>query len=417
MQKQFQVTEVGQEVELSDLNKIAEEAALTEDRVFAELLRMQYFGTAASKGILPYGLRNEDYWTQSRGVLASTGITNASVIISPFRALVGSRVSAGTDADAFRYGIRSAIPTYGNGQAMQLSATVSNNRWDLVYARVDVDLSEAAVPRYVRGSDNNDDVEQLSIFKSCSVVIGVVSGLEATNPSIPDLPVDGAGAYYIPLGAVLLQHPFTLTTRILPKAIFEGNCPVVGVAPSAGGTDVKPSSNAQSLGTWTPANGRPREYMPPSMTGKVERVFGWDYLLSHESVPLNATTVIDDSVNWQNRAFKVTVQVLPSGSSRALAWSGSASGTVQATPSGAEMTRNHVFMGQSFVNDVSAADASSVGKICQLNNANVTEMASGSSITLFVKDTGELCAKLAATSPNAQLFFWIEATGPFSNAI
>ena len=46
----------GQEVEEDDLNGISENAALADDRVLAELVRVRpYNGTSPSRGIMPYG--------------------------------------------------------------------------------------------------------------------------------------------------------------------------------------------------------------------------------------------------------------------------------------------------------------------------------------------------------------------------
>ena len=140
MEPRFQISQNGQELQKDDVNLVAHEAALADDRVLAELLRLAPFdGQRVAKAILPFG-----HAGAAGPTVAPNGPTG-SVLISPFRAVIGSRSPVQVGAKDCWRDIRSAIFTAG---PFALTSIVGFNpnptstpRWDLVCAAVAVDAN------------------------------------------------------------------------------------------------------------------------------------------------------------------------------------------------------------------------------------------------------------------------------------
>jgi hypothetical protein len=253
--------------------------------------------------------------------------------------------------------------------------------------------------------------------------VGVVKGVEGPSPAYPALPADtwvtaqyGAGSYYIPLAYVTLGHPFGSPTDIVIARMIRVVAPIIGVAPAAGGIDAGPANQLYTVSGlttgWAPGSDRPREYMPATMTGDVRRFLALDFTGGHASLPLNATTVIDDSIDWRNRYFKTTVQVGSGGIAHA------DTAPIAPHPTGASPSLVFTFIGQSFAHDgYGTTNPDQLGHLAILNQATV-QIAASSNIEIFVNQaTGNLEAKCAVTSPASSLFVWIDATGPYAARI
>src|SRR5689334_8947870 len=105
MENRFQHSLNGQSVQQADLNLLGETSALADDRVFAELFRMQpYDGATVRKGVLPFGHSA----SANAGLVVPNGATG-SVLVNPLRAFVGSRTAVATSAKANWRDIRSAL--------------------------------------------------------------------------------------------------------------------------------------------------------------------------------------------------------------------------------------------------------------------------------------------------------------------
>lgn len=434
MQKQFVVGVTGQEVEVSDLNTVAAAAALAEDRVFSELLRLPGSdGTNITKGVLPYGLRDNSTTTspQQASVVGAYFSADAKVYVPPMRLFVGSRSASFASADsreawygdarsAVIVGATSTVGKLGNTD-VQLAATASNNRKDLIYARVDIDTAQTPVTRYVKAADGSEGTQNISVFYKTSVTIGVVQGTEAATPTEPALPSDSGNSYYIPLAYVSLAHPHTLTSFVSPSQIAEV-APILGVAPAAGGVDCRPlklfSSTPYLTATWG-AGTRPESFLPASMSGKVERFFGLDFTGGKTPIALNGYTTLDDSIDWRYRLFKSTFYVQASG---VLGWQ--AGGTTPAPGPNTSPTALNLYtqMGQSFRDDGYGSagggidPASDNGHVLLLNSAQVSGFPSYFQVFVDI-NTGALKCHINNTTPNCLMVFWIEATGPFKNAL
>lgn len=408
MQSKLNLYFPGQEVELQDLQSISTNAALADDRILAELLRLPMFGAGTvAKGVMPYGLRQTDAaWTQGFPLVAPSA--PGLVYVAPFRAVVGTRVATSPNAEAWLTDIRSALvtPTASNGQTLPIAPTAANNRWDLVYCRVDIDAPEALVTRYVKAVDGTQGAQSIAAHLRTRGELGVAQGTEGATPTRPSLPADAGNAYYIPIAYIYLPHPFGVD--LVARSDIHEVAPVLGVASPVGGVDCRPATFASAA--WT-GNQREPEFLPVAMAGKVERFLALKFEGGHEGLPLGATTTIDSSVDWRKRVFKTTIQT---NTSAVIPWVGTPG--ISSIP-GVATSSTFVTCGQSFQDDFGAIPGA-VGHVADLSNPTHGDMASGSLIQLYVDGvTGHMMAKVNPTSPACTIFLWIEATAPFFNAV
>ncbi len=328
----------GQEVEEEDINLLGTNSGLADDRVLAELLRLQPFdGTSTAKAILPYALRAGDSAT-----VIPNGATGA-VRVLPFRAIVGSRTALATDPVANWRDIRSAVfaqksSSGARGAVVSFAPnTTGVTRWDLVYAAFTPDANGAQVTRYVRDpvtgaitapSVVTTLVQQVAILVAQGPrpilipipIITPVTTLAATapataatasptptaatspatapaaspsstaaastsTPALPAVPGDGGGTFYIPLAYVAIPAGFSATSTVLPGSIFSV-APVISLARVSGTFSVQPANQqfvangsaitAAQLATWAGGT-RPGFYMPPDMVGGESRMVAIDF--------------------------------------------------------------------------------------------------------------------------------------------
>ncbi len=422
MQNRYEAPIDGLEVQRSDLNTIAFEASAAEDRVYSELLRPSLYNNASSvalKYILPFGNNKFDATNsqlQHKAIVSTTASADATVTVNRFRAVIGTRSSGASESPD---GVRSAETL---GQNIQLAATTTNNRIDLIYAKVDIDINDTTVDRYVRDASGAISTSNLAIFKKTTVTLLVTSSSQATNPSKPNAPADTPTSFHIPLAYVFLHHPHTLTSPIPANRIMEVAA-VIGVSPSVGGVDAGPVSRFTGRDTtlrtaWTPAAGRPREYMSNGMTGKVERYFGLHFDGSYQSIALSSTTDLDNSIDWRARLFKVTMYAT-AASDNELAWNRDMSASaVSAVPYGNFPSNTFTYMGQSMSNGSSYGTAldGGIGIVARFAATDIPSMSSSSAIVLFVDaSTGRLRVSVGSVNPMVKMFVWLEATGAFDN--
>jgi len=413
MEDQYQHTVQGQAVQQEDLNILGENAALADDRVLGELLRMEPTIGYKSRGILPFALNStEDAGgNPANGAIVFTyGVANATVSVRGFRAVIGSR-----DITKGWRDIRTALLPYA-GSNKVLAATAANDRWDLIYARVDIDIDQAAVERYVKASDGSVTKQNIAVRKHTTVTIDVVQGVEAATPTRPAVPSDTASAFYIPLAWVYLTHPHTSSSVIPDNAIHEA-APVLPILP-----------RAASVATLRPADGnykangavatqdpwgsgyRPYAHLPSNMVGQEGLIVAmhWDHTVPRYSHGLNTIVVVDASRDWRNRVFRWQA-VADAGY---FPW---AAGSVPSHGKSAAAYRADGF-GQSFSNDAAAIVGLAGGMVSRITPTELSSLAASSFINLFVDyATGELKVQTGATCPHVALFLWIDATAPNTN--
>ena len=407
MEEQYVHSVDGQEVGEEDINLIAAVAALADDKVFGEIFRvLPYLSGSASKGIILPGFNRENSAALYPDVVYPASTT--WLVVAPFRAVVGSRAT-GTDDEWLR-GIRSAhfigTGTAAPGAAMRPTATTSNNRWDLVYAKVDVDVDQATVNRYVKDVDGSVALQAISTTKKTQVSVVILAGTEGATPALPPTPADGAGSYYIPLAYILLTHPFIPGTTPITAGMVNTVAVVLAPPQFVGGSPLRPANRCHKSGVsfgaaWTIAAGRPAAHLPSSMVGKIERVFGLEFSGSEESVAAGAT-LVDDSIDWRGRIIKVKAYV-GAIANVGLAWGKSAAPS--SWPQSAEVTKEIV----TFTGGKSSPPF-------YLSNLDDTDgLATGATLLLVVNSSGNIEIERGATNPNHSVLYWIEASGQFYN--
>lgn len=315
METQYIHSVDGQAFDENELNLVASEAALADDRLIAELFRCRpYVGGATpivEKLVLPY--RIEGTWGDVRNTsaLVFPRLSTGQVLVFSFRAIIGSR---STSVPGAWYEIRTGRyvgtlngPTYSD--ALQLSPTVASNRWDLVYAMVRVGLPTAAENRVVR-TIAGVSTQAIPLYQNNLVTLGVVEGTEAATPTLPSLPADDtpvAGCYYIPLAYVLVEHPFTAGSSV-PRDNIREVAPVARLASSTGAMTSGPmnfgyaeSSPLWTQREWSPSAGRPQEFLPSVMSGGTMRFLALDMSDATKSIAQDSTVIIDSSIDWSRR--------------------------------------------------------------------------------------------------------------------
>jgi hypothetical protein len=414
METLYQHTVAGQDVAEEELNWVAETAAKADDHVIAELLRM-IPGLAdgyVHKAVLPYrveALHPDGVSVNTTAIVTPYG-TTGSVLIHPFRALIGSRYVASSstwyDIRTARY-LGNIAPVFSF--QLELTATVSNSRWDLIYARVDLTVTSAAVERIVR-SGGGDAPQNISLYTDTTVTIGVVEGAESATPVEPTLPSDGSDTYYIPLAYVLLVHPFTSSTAVEPTWICE-HVPVAPIASSTGAVTCRPASFAYaddsslwSRREWGPADTRPEEHLPATMIGGAQRFIALDFMDVTKSIPPDVAITMDNTIDWRNRVLTFTVYG-NAVAGRRFAWMPTSTPLVELEPAG-EAT---VFIGNTFNTAMPALT---------LNSTSFPIITSDSSLLIGIAATGELTVEyVSGTTPLLEKYcILVQATGQFTNA-
>lgn len=428
----------GQEVEEDDINLMGEDGALADDRVLADLFRMQPYDLSMSgpkKGILPYG----SYPFGGIGTVTPSG-PDGSVLVNPFRALVASPILASTNAKKNWRDIRSSV-FVGSSTTLAKTQSLSPNssgfqRWDLVYVRVDVDVEETGVTRYIKtaGPPVAETPTTVSVVKATTCTIGVVTGTAGATPALPSLPSDSAGAYYIPLAYIPVQNGHNSTTQLGTYDIWEV-APFIPLSATTGAVTAMPANSlftpgstplqSADIATWANTDVPPEFYMPPTMVGE-EIIWiplhckGSSTDWSHQD-----NTIVDNSRDWRNRVFTWFASAI--GTGEQFAWHASTSTPVQTlVPGGVSTTgpTNTTLalqawgMGQSFCNEDSSTWAGGdVPVVCLLGNFNMgTTIASPNYIVLYVDTlTGALRFTSNGTSPNCYVFIRLCASGRFTN--
>jgi hypothetical protein len=416
VEKKFQVASNGQQVITTDLNLLGETSALSDDRVFAELLRMTpYNGSTAARGILPYG----SALTASAGTVIANGATG-SVLVNPFRAFVGSRTAVATNAKENLRDIRSAIAvgTTTLGQSVSLAANASGNpRWDLVYATVAIEADDAGVTRKVK----NPTTKVISgatvvITKSNTVTLGVVTGTPGASPSTPSTPADAGSNYVIPLAYVRIPNGFTAASTVTNLDIAH-IAPIVAVAPATGGASVRLANNHNKIGlggvsaaqmqAWGASTAsRPYAFIGSHCGNGAESLLLAVDLTTGSETHSNGA-ILDDTRDWRRRVTKYMVTVT-SGGSRFGAWA-SAGDAPRATPiaGGSGSSPTIAGLGHTFTVDTNRRVLEVVG-----TTGVTTPIANGTSFGLDVDSSGRLVLNFTG-APNAHFFVWLDLSGPF----
>lgn len=407
MENRYQHTIDGQEVNEIDLNTIATEASLADDRTLAEVFRLAQVGSTNPGGV-----------ASDRGIVAGdpaseivrpSGSANATVNIAAFRAFLGA--ISPSDSIAARKDIRSFVAA---ATTVQFPAITTNPRWDLVYARLDVDIDGPSVSRFVKTGTTPATQQSVVTTKVTTITIGRVQGTESTSPAPPAIPADSGSSYYIPVAYVLLPAGHTLTTAIAKANINEA-AKILMPSAGAGACSLSPASvnhvgaGREAGSTWS-ISGRDQAYIPPTMVGKIEKVIALHFG-GTRTIALGASSVLDNTIDWRNRIFKALIAGGALAGAYQLPWVPAGSNYV---PDGRAVAV-YQSMGQSFHTNGSSAG----GEIALINTSTLNNAITGgpASVEVYVDmSTGFLMAKVSATDPACDLIIWIEATGSHNNA-
>jgi hypothetical protein len=415
----------GQELQQADINQVATTAALSEDHVYRELLRLFPNGDGRSpdRGVLPWeGTRPGGTYGARNPLVKTANPTTKTVTVAPFRLLLGSRQAAFTDKD----GARDAMEDNRSGLALGATTveqdvslgadTSANDRWTLVYAAINVDLSAPNVNRFVKDPATGVvSSVAISVNRDCPVTLATVLGAEGATPTRPSLPADAGTQYNVPLAYVYCAHPFTSSSVVDPNDI-QTVAPCLAASPGVGAVSCEPASGMwESSGpvatnhTWD-GTARPEPYLPSSMTGAVERIIQLKWESTDRTIPLSGFATLDDSIDWRDRLFQSIIVV---GDATTRDFASARLGGTAVVPSNLQKTLGtnmSIQMGQSFVADGGAP----VARVAYLSPTELSDMGSGSVVQIYVDTTtGYLRGTVNASDPDVKLFMWLRATGGF----
>lgn len=194
----------GQAVTTEDLNAMANDSAIADDRVSRVLYPPPATGGAAyGKRIMPLF---EETSSRAPYQLVVPGATNGRVKTRPFFAEVGEpNISSPNLPDILLAGtLEDELQTPAS---FANTTTPSQSRIDLVYALIKRGSTQEQ--REQRDSANQTSLQQFTVRKPLEITLGVQIGTEAVTPSAPSLPADSSSAWYIPLAYVTLVHPYS----------------------------------------------------------------------------------------------------------------------------------------------------------------------------------------------------------------
>lgn len=420
MESQYQHTTNGQAVYEADLNLLGENGALADDRVFAELLRMTPLGidggASVTKGVMPFKVNVHLGLAALPQCLVQAG--TGGVTVHPFRAFVGSRAVVASGAKANWRDIRSAImlgSTTALDTAVALDATAGGvQRIDMVYAAVTVDANDTGVVRKVKDPVTGQiTTATVTATKSTTVTLGVVKGADNVT-ALPSIPSDAGGTYYIPLAYVHVPASFSGATAVAPENVWEV-APPVSLAESSGASSLRVANGnwdhngtVQTRAPFVFA-GRTPAAMPSVASGSTARLIAVD--LHSATKSHNSGDIVDFSVDWRCRVFKVYASGIASGSSPDFPW----------RTTGANHVPSHAAskawdMGQSFTSDTTLPSGATGAAVCVFDNTSLPAIAGGASVALYVDAAdGNLRVDYSGTAPACKLFFWVEASAQMGN--
>lgn len=454
-EQQFNIAVNGQEVQQADFNMLGASSGLADDRTLADILRMVPFTGTVQKAVLPYG-----YPGSTAATVAPTGSANGSVTINPFRAIIGPRTAAATNALLAWRDIRSGVFVGGGGSwsaapptALTFTQAFGANgsgqpRWDLVYAVVSVDAFGSNVTRYVKppGTTVSTPTPVTNVIQS-AVSIGVVPGMPGASPALPAITADGSGNYYIPLAYVRIPIAFGAGNTIATADIYDVAPVPIGVPRGTGGAGlsvanqqnavggaVVPGAKAATWGAGTTNHDRPPAYMPATMCGLEVLQVSIDLrgvTPGNWSHGLGTAAIIDNSRDWSKRNFLTVAMAVQDGGVTHFAWDKTIAGVVAQVPSFARNSTVYtdalgvsygIQMGQSYTFDgpsLPVSPGASTSVVCFFTQSQISQLASASpqGFGLYVNgaNANRLELYVNGTGLNSVINMWVFATGPYGN--
>lgn len=413
MEKQYTHSVNGQGVYQSDLNLMAEDGALADDRVFAELFRIPPNGSAA-RGVIPTAY-SPTGGTDTGIIAPSTG----KVKIRPFRAFVASRTAEATDAKECWRGIRSGICVAATALEQDVEIAVLNAsgttaaRWDLVYAILTPDVSTTEQRKVKSPYTGSTSTQSVAVAKTTTVTVAIMPG--SADGSLPV--ITGGAGWSIPLAYIRVPANFT-SSVVLTAANIWDVAPIISISEAVGASSCRPASincerKSGKIGnedfSLDPTDDFPRMYLAPTMVGAQQRIMALDFS------KVASGDVVDSSMDWRNRVFQVELIVglgkfpwskdRSGGGGTAVVFGGQInSGTFK---NASEGTSKHTLLSHSL-------QTAETGKY-YLIKTDLSALTN--QFILYVNaSTGDLHVQFSA-NPGEDAFLWINASGQFSNRI
>lgn len=449
MEKRNQFSYDGQELEQDDVQAIVDNGAFADDHVFAELLRMVPLapggGDSPARGIMPWawsGARDAAFPLKS-SLIAPNG-ASGSVLVSPFRAFVGSRTLEAADALKNLRDIRSALSVASGSttltQVASFAANASGNpRWDLVVAAVTVDANATTVTRYVKDTTDDNATPQTVVTQvQSTVTLQVVTGTAGASPTPPATPADTSSIYYIPLAWVRIPNGFGATSTVLATDVAT-IAPLVGLnaKASGGGMLVEPADSAYGgllttfafgagIGAWGSSGTRPPAFMPSTSRGGFIKELALDFSAGAHSIQPDQGGVIDASRDWRNRRFMILATFGLQSASKSFPWEpGATSDTLGTTGPGRPIGVSNAQRNQAWIASSShIADTAGLNTygaahstiVMLIGGGEFTALPVGAELDLLVDQTnGNLVASYGG-SPVGRFHIFVIATGQYENA-
>lgn len=402
MEPKFFVQNNGQQVINSDLDLLGETSALADDRVLAELFRLKpYDGSTVSRGILTYGHQG----SATTGLAAPNG-ASGSILVYPFRAIIGSRTAVASNAKANLRDVRSSISVGTSTLAgtVAIAANASGNpRIDLVYAQVALDASDAGVVRKIKNPTSKVIAgATVTITKSNTVTLDVVEGAPSGSPAIPALPADAGDNYYIPIAYVYVPNGFNAGSTVSTGDLAIV-APVLTVAPAVGASSMRLANAHQKVGLSGVQFGQfglPQNFAP-AVNGVGCETLAFYVDLTTGSVSHTNGAIIDDSRDWRKRICRWSVVTEPSGAGTFYR----ARGTMYGGSVASSVVTGH---GTTF-------EVGTIGYAIRIDGQTgvTTNMANGSEFCIDVDSNGRLILNYSG-APNCAFMVWLDLSGPFA---
>lgn len=427
-ERQLTITQNGQQIVAEDLNLLGEEAALAGDRVLAELFRMAPFVSGSpAKGILPYRTANNG---GSSGLVTPSS-ANGRVVVWPFRALIGSRVTAATDPKKNWRDIRTAVWTGvspATSQSFLLAANASGNpRWDLIYAQVTLAANSTSVTRKIKHPTTKViSSTSLPVSTVDTVSVSVVAGTPAGSPgpTWPALPADAGNVYYIPIAYVRVPNGFNATSQVAADDIvIQAPClsmaDITGARTQSMATSMSSLTTAQVQAWGLSTASKPQKFISTDTRGGEEIFFALRMPGSDQSLWSHANLATIDTRNWANRMVKGVVYVCPT-TTREFPWVGTGGGSFfEPHPHNTQLGGQSV-VGQdgqmaTFAGHTFYATESGRAIICEVDERFIG-VPDGVTVKVGceVGDDGRLTL-LVSGNPGSLIYVWLDFTAPFSN--
>lgn len=433
MEKKLKLDYDGQAVTEGDFDLLGEVSGLADDRVYAELFRMKPFdGTNVSRGILRTG-----HTASGTTALVAPNGASGSVLVSPFRAFIGSRTAAGTDAQKTWRDVRSGLSVAAGDTSLTKSVSIAANssgnpRWDLVYVQVAIEANGPTTSRFVKDPSTGVVAAQsISQYAVNTITVSVVQGTAAASPVWPAAPTDSGSNFYISLAYVRVPNGFSASSTVLTKDIAT-IAPVLRLASAVGGNPVSPADSHSTISTarqqaWGSSGNRPNIFMPSTMVGGETLFCYFDFSSATSSNWSHQDGDVVDSRDWRGRLCRV--QYMFRGFSGTYgnandtnpAWNTAAAQQGFPNP---DPTLSYVqargltnsFIGFAFAHSINTRSGDTVSYLVEEDASQFANLTHQVRLYVDHADSGKLKVGLPNGDPGrVHALFWLDFTGPFAN--